>query len=118
MSSLCRYAQRAVCAALILCSWSLAAMAQAPAAAAVPKIDSGDTAWMLTSTALVLMMTIPGLALFYGRMVRKMNVPCYVMQSFAVTCLVHRAVERSEALGNAGIGLHPRRGRSAADIGA
>src|SRR5580693_3327161 len=88
MSSLCRYAQRAVCAALILCSWSLAAMAQAPAAAAVPKIDSGDTAWMLTSTALVLMMTIPGLALFYGGMVRKMNVLATVMQSFAVTCLV------------------------------
>jgi ammonium transporter, Amt family len=90
MSSLCRYAQRAVCAALILCSWSLAAMAQAPApaAAAAPKIDSGDTAWMLTSTALVLMMTIPGLALFYGGMVRKMNVLATVMQSFAVTCLV------------------------------
>ena len=87
MSSLCRYAQRAVCAALILCSWSLAAMAQAPAAVA-PKIDSGDTAWMLTSTALVLMMTIPGLALFYGGMVRKMNVLATVMQSFAVTCLV------------------------------
>jgi Amt family ammonium transporter len=77
MSSLCRYAQRAVCAALILCSWSLTAMAQAPApaAAAAPKIDSGDTAWMLTSTALVLMMTIPGLALFYGGMMRKMMEP-------------------------------------------
>ena len=36
-----------------------------------PKIDSGDTAWMLTSTALVLMITVPGLALFYGGMVRK-----------------------------------------------
>ncbi len=43
---------------------------------------------MLTSTALVLMMTIPGLALFYGGMVRKMNVLATVMQSFAVTCLV------------------------------
>ncbi|MEI8394748.1 MAG: ammonium transporter [Rhodospirillaceae bacterium] len=60
--------------------------APAPAAAA-PKIDSGDTAWMLTSTALVLMMTIPGLALFYGGMVRKMNVLAMVMQSFAITCL-------------------------------
>ena len=39
-----------------------------------PKLDTGDTAWMLTSTALVLMMTIPGLALFYGGMVRKKNV--------------------------------------------
>jgi Amt family ammonium transporter len=43
---------------------------------------------MLTSTALVLMMTIPGLALFYGGMVRKKNVLATVMQSFAVTCLV------------------------------
>ena len=53
-----------------------------------PTIDSGDTAWMLTSTALVLMMTIPGLALFYGGMVRKMNLLATVMQSFAITCLV------------------------------
>jgi Amt family ammonium transporter len=52
------------------------------------KIDSGDTAWMLTSTALVLMMTIPGLALFYGGMVRKMNVLATLMQSFAICCLV------------------------------
>jgi Amt family ammonium transporter len=71
----------------------------APAAAAPPaptepvmvsfdKISAGDTAWMLTSTALVLMMTIPGLALFYGGMVRKKNVLATLMQSFAVTCLV------------------------------
>jgi len=53
-----------------------------------PKIDSGDTAWMLTSTALVLMMTVPGLAMFYGGMVRKKNVLSTAMQSFAVTCLV------------------------------
>ncbi|HUN46084.1 MAG TPA: ammonium transporter, partial [Stellaceae bacterium] len=66
-----------------------AAPAAADAAApAAPKLDSGDTAWMLTSTALVLMMTIPGLALFYGGMVRKMNVLATVMQSFAITCLV------------------------------
>jgi Amt family ammonium transporter len=58
------------------------------AAAAAPKLDTGDTAWMLTSTALVLMMTIPGLALFYGGMVRKMNVLATVMQSFAITCLI------------------------------
>ena len=55
---------------------------------APPAIDSGDTAWMLTSTALVLMMTIPGLALFYGGMVRKMNVLATVMQSFAICCLM------------------------------
>jgi len=68
---------------------TLSAMAQAPTPGApAPKLDSGDTAWMLTSMALVLMMTIPGLALFYGGMVRKMNVLTTVMQSFAVTCLV------------------------------
>ena len=65
-----------------------AAASAAAAAPAAPKIDSGDTAWMLTSVALVLMMTIPGLALFYGGMVRKKNVLSTVMQSFAVTCLV------------------------------
>ena len=54
----------------------------------VAKINSGDTAWMLASTALVLLMTIPGLALFYGGMVRKKNVLATVMQSFAITCLV------------------------------
>ncbi|MBS0527663.1 MAG: ammonium transporter [Proteobacteria bacterium] len=53
-----------------------------------PKIDTGDTSWMLTSTALVLMMTIPGLALFYGGMVRKKNVLATIAQSFAVVCLV------------------------------
>jgi len=66
-----------------------AATAAAPAAApAAPKIDTGDTAWMLTSTALVLMMTIPGLALFYGGMVRQKNVLAVVGQSFACTALV------------------------------
>jgi len=73
------------------------APAAAPAAAPAPtapfmleiaKINSGDTAWMLSSTALVLLMTIPGLALFYGGMVRKKNVLATVMQSFAITCLV------------------------------
>jgi Amt family ammonium transporter len=64
----------------------------APAPMPVPNSnampDHGDTAWMLTSTALVLMMTIPGLALFYGGMVRKKNVIATVAQSFAITCLV------------------------------
>ena len=64
-----------------------AAVAAAPAAPSAPflvgfdKIDSGATAWMLTSTALVLFMTIPGLALFYGGMVRKKNVLATLMQS-------------------------------------
>jgi Amt family ammonium transporter len=57
-------------------------------AADAPKIDSGDTAWMLTSTALVLLMTIPGLAVFYGGMVRRHNVLSTVMQSFSCACLV------------------------------
>ena len=77
-----------------------AAAAPAPAAApadAAPtkpflvgtdKINSGDTAWMLSSTALVLLMTIPGLALFYGGMVRKKNVLGTLMQSFAICSLV------------------------------
>ncbi|SAL74243.1 ammonium transporter family protein [Caballeronia udeis] len=70
------------------------ATAIAPAAPAAPfsvdssKISSGDTAWMLTSTALVLFMTIPGLALFYGGMVRKKNVLATLMQSFTITCVV------------------------------
>ena len=59
-----------------------------PALVGMDKISSGDTAWMLTSTALVLMMTIPGLALFYGGMVRKKNVLATLMQSFAITCVV------------------------------
>jgi Amt family ammonium transporter len=59
-----------------------------PQLIAADKINSGDTAWMLTSTALVLLMTIPGLALFYGGMVRKKNVLATLMQSFSITCLV------------------------------
>jgi Amt family ammonium transporter len=53
-----------------------------------PALNSGDTAWMLTSTALVLFMTIPGLALFYAGMVRSKNVLSVMMQCFAVTALV------------------------------
>ncbi|MBV9734364.1 MAG: ammonium transporter [Acidisphaera sp.] len=66
------------------------ALLAAPAWAAdeMPKTDSGDTAWMLASTALVLMMTVPGLALFYGGMVRKKNVLATLMQAFTVCCLV------------------------------
>ncbi|HEX4199072.1 MAG TPA: ammonium transporter [Caulobacteraceae bacterium] len=62
--------------------------AAAPAAAPAPKIDSGDTAWMLTSSVLVLMMTIPGLALFYGGMVRKKNILATLAQSFGATCVI------------------------------
>ncbi len=59
-----------------------------PAFAEEAKLDTGNTAWMLTSTALVLMMTIPGLALFYGGMVRKKNVLATMAQSFAITALI------------------------------
>jgi ammonium transporter, Amt family len=86
----------------VLADEAPAASADTPAAAAAEaapalteptvvgfdKINSGDTAWMLTSSALVLMMTIPGLALFYGGMVRKKNVLATLMQSFVITCLV------------------------------
>ena len=65
-----------------------AVLTAAPALAQESTIDSGDTAWLLTSTALVLMMTIPGVALFYGGMVRKKNVLATLMQSFAITALV------------------------------
>ncbi|MCP9340835.1 ammonium transporter [Stutzerimonas xanthomarina] len=51
-------------------------------------LDSGDTAWMLTATALVLFMTIPGLALFYGGMVRSKNILSVMMQCFAITSLM------------------------------
>ena len=70
---------------------AVAAPAAAPAVAAPagpPKLDSGDTAWMLSSTGLVLLMTIPGLALFYAGMVRKKNVLATMMQSFVICCIV------------------------------
>ncbi|HVO40759.1 MAG TPA: ammonium transporter [Spirochaetia bacterium] len=54
----------------------------------MPKIDSGDTAWVLVSTALVLLMTAPGLALFYGGLVRRKNVLSTMMQSFFILCLI------------------------------
>jgi Amt family ammonium transporter len=57
-------------------------------AQAKPILNSGDTSWMLTSTALVLLMTIPGLALFYGGLVGKKNVVSTLSQSFMITCIV------------------------------
>src|SRR4030081_230843 len=79
----------------LLCLASDVVFAQdAAPAACSPKVlekctpNSGDTAWMLTAVALVLLMTIPGLGLFYGGMVRKKNVGDTVMTSFAIVCLV------------------------------
>ncbi|MCF9045745.1 ammonium transporter [Acinetobacter nectaris] len=60
----------------------------APASTATPKLDTGDTAWVLISTALVLLMTIPGIALFYGGMVRKKNVLGIMAHSLIATALV------------------------------
>ncbi len=99
---------RLVCALILLLAMPVVWADDAPAAAAAPtgapaaastaptepvlvgadKISAGDTAWMLTSTALVLLMTIPGLALFYAGMVRKKNTLATLMQSFACTCIV------------------------------
>ena len=65
--------------------------------AAGPVLNSGDTAWMLTSTALVLFMTIPGLALFYAGMVRSKNVLSVLMQCFAITALITCLLYTSDA---------------------
>ena len=65
-----------------------AAPAAAAAAEAAPKLDSGDTAWMLTSTMLVILMTIPGLALFYGGLVRSKNMLSVLSQVFVIFSLI------------------------------
>jgi len=83
----------------------LAMLAFVEPALAEDKLSAGDTAWMLTATALVLLMTIPGLALFYGGMVRKKNVLATIMQSFAICCLstiVWMVIAYSLAFGNGG----------------
>jgi Amt family ammonium transporter len=72
--------------ALLMPALALAEEAAAPVVA--PTLNSGDTAWMLTSTALVLFMTLPGLALFYGGMVRAKNTLSVFMQCFAITAVV------------------------------
>ncbi len=63
-------------------------LAAGPAMAQDAKVDTGDAAWMMTSAAIVLMMTVPGVALFYAGMVRKKNVLATMMQSFFITALV------------------------------
>jgi ammonium transporter, Amt family len=72
---------------VLVAFWALPAFAQT-AGASQPKVDTGDTAWMLTSAALVLFMTIPGLALFYGGLVRTKNVLGTLMQSFIMVGIV------------------------------
>ncbi len=71
-----------------LLSLALPGLALAADPVAEPVLNSGDTAWMLTATALVLFMTIPGLALFYGGMVRSKNILSVMMQCFAITGLI------------------------------
>ncbi len=75
-------AAAAVCTILLACP----ALAQSPAAPPLP--TKGDTAWMLTASALVLLMTVPGLALFYGGLVRTKNMLSMLMQVFATVCIV------------------------------
>ena len=95
----------ALAAAWAMVSMTTALPALAQAAAPPATMNSGDMAWMLTSTVIVLMMTIPGLALFYGGMVRKKNALATVMQSFAAACLltiVWMVVGYSIAFGDGG----------------
>jgi ammonium transporter, Amt family len=80
LASVAAYAQEAAAPA--------AEAAQAAAPAAAPTPDKGDTTWMLVSTVLVLLMTIPGLALFYGGLVRQKNMLSVLMQVMAIACVV------------------------------
>src|SRR5689334_18320429 len=75
-----------VCLLMLFFSAALSAFGQGEATA--PKVDTGDTAWMLTSAALVLFMTIPGLFLFYGGLVRSKNVLGMLMQNFIMVGIV------------------------------
>jgi Amt family ammonium transporter len=103
MTSISNMTTRLALSLIALTTASAVAMADvapepaAEAAAAAPELaahatalalNSGDTAWMLTSTALVLLMTVPGLALFYSGMVRKKNILATAAQSFAITAMV------------------------------
>jgi Amt family ammonium transporter len=75
--------RQSICAAAALCIFS-----PLLAAAEEPVVNGGDTAWVLVAAALVLFMTLPGLALFYGGLVRTKNVLSMLMHCFAITCLV------------------------------
>src|SRR6187549_2434982 len=81
----------ALAAGVLISDWALAqaaAPAAAPAAPPAPTFNKGDNAWMLTSSVLVLLMTIPGLALFYGGMVRPKNMLSVLMHVFYTVCIV------------------------------
>ena len=81
-------AAAALVAGLALLSSGAFAEDAAPAAAAAPTFNKGDNAWMLTSTVLVLLMTIPGLALFYGGLVRSKNMLSVLAHVFYTVCIV------------------------------
>jgi Amt family ammonium transporter len=85
MAVLPRHAARAAATFSIT---SLFALSVTPASAQTSGINAADTAWVITATALVLMMTLPGLALFYSGMVRKKNVLATMAQSLAAVALV------------------------------
>ena len=89
---LCRISKVAAVAGLAALVAAAPALAQAPAAAApfvatADMVNKGDTAWMLTSSALVLMMSVPALALFYGGLVRAKNMLSVLMQVLAIVCI-------------------------------
>ena len=89
----------------LLPSASLLALLVAPATGFADEINSANTAWIMTSTALVLFMTVPGLSLFYGGLVRSKNVLSVLMQCFAITCgasVVWLAFGYSLAFGDGG----------------
>src|SRR5262245_48445288 len=80
-------------AAVLVAAFAIAliaapAFAQAPATPPAPTPNKGDTAWMLTASALVLLMTVPGLALFYGGLVRTKNMLSMLMQVFYTVCII------------------------------
>ena len=110
--------------------WPPTRPARQPAPAAEKKIDTGDNAWVLTSSALVLMMTGPGLALFYCGLVRKKNVLSVMMQCVFLMCLMtrdlgplrlHAGLRRQSGQPAAWIGdgrylfMHERRSRPGTD---
>ena len=92
LMKLCRISKVGALAGLGALVAAAPALAQAPAAAApftatADMVNKGDTAWMLTSSALVLMMSVPALALFYGGLVRAKNMLSVLMQVLAIVCI-------------------------------
>ncbi|GLK75004.1 ammonium transporter [Methylopila jiangsuensis] len=87
LGSVLRWGAPALAAGLMMSAAAFAQDAAAPAAAA-PTVDKGDVAWMIVSCVLVLFMTIPGLALFYGGLVRAKNMLSVLMQVSAIACLM------------------------------